>query len=347
MLGLHFVRSRTRPAAPVALGAALATVLLVSGCTQMPSVAPPSASSSARATSSGASSPVVTLPATTAAAQVPVASSSRAARARVVRPTGGAVLEQVRIPSSDGFAARPAYLYLPPEAVKHPDRRLPVLELLHGTPGQPVDWINGGLLVPTINAFVAAHHGQAPIIVMPDLNGAHRADSQCIRTADGKNTESYLTSDVVTWVRHRFARTVGREKWWVAGLSEGGVCSLMLALRHPHLYSALGDFSGLAAPIVDHLTQAQSDRQLYGGSVRDKQEHEPLWLLARHRYVGLPAWFECGSSDRHVLPQQAEVVAAARSAHLDVHVAFVPGKHAWTVWSAAFRSLLPWLWARR
>lgn len=346
MIGLHPFRLHRRSAAPAALGAALAAVLLVSGCTPAPSLVPPGGPASANASSSSGSA-VVTLPVSTAAGQLPAASSSRVRKPPDLRPKGGAVLEQVRIPASDGFLPRPAYLYLPPAAIRHPDRRLPVLELLHGTPGQPVDWANGGLLVPTLDAFVAAHHGQAPIIVMPDLNGAHRADSQCIRTADGKNIENYLTSDVVSWVRHRFARTVGREKWWVAGLSEGGVCSLMLALRHPHLYSALGDFSGLSAPLVDHLTPAQSDRQLYGGNLQDKQAHEPLWLLAHHAYTGMPAWFECGSSDRHVLPQQAKVAAAARSAHMQVHVAFVPGKHAWTVWSAALRSLLPWLWAHR
>jgi S-formylglutathione hydrolase FrmB len=264
-----------------------------------------------------------------------------------VWPAGGAVLEQVDIPASDGFRPRPAYLYLPPVAVRHPDRRLPVLELLHGTPGQPVDWINSGLLVSTLNAFVAAHQGDAPIIVMPDLNGAYHADSECIRTADGQDTESYLTGDVMRWVRARFARTVGTGKWWIAGLSEGGVCSLMLALRHPQLYTALGDFSGLAAPIVDHLTQAESDRQLYGGDPILKREHEPLWLLAHRTYRGLPAWFECGASDHQVLPQQARVVAAASSVGLRVHASLVPGRHGWTVWSTALRSLLPWLWDLR
>lgn len=331
---------------PATLTALLAVVTLLCACTGMPAVSRPTAPASARSAGATGTS-LVAEPSTSDPRRVPAASPSRAQRAVDTRPTRGAVLKRVRIPASDGFVPRSAYLYLPPAAVRHPDRRLPVLELLHGTPGEPFDWVTRGLLVHTMDAFAAAHNGQAPIIVLPDLNGAERADSQCIRTATGLDTESYLTSDVVRWVRSRFPRTVGQEKWWVAGLSEGGVCSLMLALRHPHLYSAFGDFSGLVAPLVDHLTPAASDRQLYRGSAQDKRQHEPLWLLAHHDYAGLRGWFECGTRDRHVLPQQDRVVAAARAAHLSVHVSFAPGSHRWTVWSAAFRSLLPWLWARR
>lgn len=330
-------------AVPGTIAAVVLAAALLCGCTPLPSVHPSSGSASTT-TGNGALS---TIPATSDPRLVPAASSSRSPRTVKRRPTGGAVLETVQIPSQDGFQPRAAYVYLPPSAVFHPDRHLPVLELLHGTPGQPVDWINGGDFVRTLDNFASKHHGEAPIVVVPDLNGAHRADSECIRTADGKNTERYLTVDVVNWVRSHFARTVGLSKWWLAGLSEGGVCSVMLALRHPYLYSAFGDFSGLAAPLVDHLTQAQSDRQLYGLDAKNKRAHEPLWLLGHRRYPGMPAWFECGASDHKVLVAQAKVVAAARTAQLEVHATTAPGKHGWTVWSAALRSTLPWLWRLR
>lgn len=278
----------------------------------------------------------------------PVTRTGPAAAAPVViAPAAGAVLQQVTIASSDGFRPRPAYLYLPPSALRYPDRPLPVLELLHGVPGEPSDWIKQGALMRTVNAFTKAHDGQAPIVVMPDLNGAFRTDSECIRTPEGKDTETYLTGDVVNWVRSHYARTVGRERWWVAGLSEGGVCSLVLALRHPRLYSAVGDFSGLAAPIVARLSPLASDRVLYRGSRQDRLEHQPLWLLAHGNYIGLPAWFECGASDHVVAPQQARIVGAARAAQLQVHASVVSGPHGWAVWSAALQSMLPWLWSRR
>lgn len=203
------------------------------------------------------------------------------------------------------------------------------------------------MVVSIADAFGAAHHGEAPIIVMPDLNGGHLADSECIRTKDGKDTESYLSADVVSWVRRHYAASVGDERWWIAGLSEGGLCSLMLSLRHPTVYSAFGDFSGLIRPIVDHLSPAASNEQLYGTDTSAMREHEPLWLLTHRSFDGLSGWFECGFTDRTVRAAQSALVAAAEGARIPVRDVVLPGGHAWSVWSAALRSMLPWLWTRR
>lgn len=321
--------------------AVLAIALTLASCTS-DGPAPGSRPTSSAGSFGAASSTVARSPSSTG-----TSSAAHTTSAVVTRPTGGAVLERVTIPSTGGFAARPALVYLPAAALRHPTRRLPVLELLHGVPGEPVDWINGANVIAVLDAFAASHHQQTPIVVMPDINGSHRADSECIRTADGGDVERYLTRDVVHWVQTRFAAAVGHERWWLAGLSEGGLCSAMLALRHPHTYSAFGDFSGEDVPAVEGLTAAASARRLYGGNRSDQLAHEPLWLLAHHRYPGLPAWFDSGLSDRTALLDQARMALAARAAGLTVHVAVRRGRHAWVVWAAALRALLPWLWSRR
>ncbi|HEY5049897.1 MAG TPA: hypothetical protein VII50_03285, partial [Acidothermaceae bacterium] len=43
-----------------------------------------------------------------------------------------------------GFDARRALVYLPPQYFSNPDERFPVVYLLHGSPGMPVDWLRGG-----------------------------------------------------------------------------------------------------------------------------------------------------------------------------------------------------------
>jgi S-formylglutathione hydrolase FrmB len=244
------------------------------------------------------------------------------------------------------FHARPAYLYLPPAYLADPTRPLPVLEILHGTPGAPSDWVIRGQLRTTADAFAAAHGGRAPIIVMPDINGSWRADSECIRTASGADVESYLTSDVVAYVRKAFARTVGHTRWWLAGVSEGGLCAVMLALRHPATYSAFGDMSGLSRPVVEHVSPAASVRQLFGTDASARREHDVIWLLQHHRYPTLRGWLECGAIDFAVRRDQAAVVAAAAHAGLPTHAAIRPGKHGWTIWRGSLRRLLPWLWER-
>jgi S-formylglutathione hydrolase FrmB len=260
-------------------------------------------------------------------------------------PAAGRVVVR-DIAGTSGFHPRPAYLYLPPAYLAHPDRPLPVLEILHGTPGAPSDWVIRGQLRGTADAFAAAHKGQAPIIVMPDINGSWRGDSECIRTAAGADVESYLTRDVVTYVRGAFRRTVGDRRWWLAGVSEGGLCAAMLALRHPTTYSAFGDMSGLSRPSVEHVSPSASVGQLFGTDATARREHDVIWLLQHHRYPTLRGWFECGAMDTTVRRDQAAIVAAAARAGLATHAAVRPGKHGWSIWAGSLRRLLPWFWER-
>jgi S-formylglutathione hydrolase FrmB len=249
------------------------------------------------------------------------------------------------IVGTSGFHARPAFVYLPPAYLAHPGRPLPVLELLHGTPGAPDNWLNRGDLQSAADAFASAHHGRAPIVVMPDINGAWHADSECIRTASGADVESYLTKDVVAYVRTAYRAAVGRTRWWIAGASEGGLCAAMLALRHPATYSAFGDLSGLSRPVVEHVSAAASAQQLYGGNRTAALEHDVIWLLQHRRYPSMRGFLECGVADTEVCAAQAAVVATASADGVPTRASEHPGRHGWSIWRGSLRRLLPWLWA--
>ena len=110
-------------------------------------------------------------------------------------PSRGVVIS-FRIPGTvSHFAARAGEVYLPPMWFTDPHPRLPVVELLHGSPGSPADWTRGGTADLTADAFAATHLGYAPILVMPDVNGAWRRDTECVNGPQG-NAETYLTTDV-------------------------------------------------------------------------------------------------------------------------------------------------------
>jgi hypothetical protein len=94
--------------------------------------------------------------------------------------------------------------------------------LLHGSPGSPTDWTRAGEANLTADRYAAAHDGFAPILVMPDVNGAGwMRDSKCVNGPEG-NAETYLTTDVRRAVVHSFDALAGGASWAVAGLSEGG-----------------------------------------------------------------------------------------------------------------------------
>jgi len=256
----------------------------------------------------------------------------------------GTVLTRAIPGVSSGFRGRPALVYLPPALRGESSRSLPVLELLHGTPGSPSDWITGGRLEQTAAAFAARTNGLAPIIVMPDINGARHADSECVSSTGG-NVERYLTTDVPEFVLAHYPASHDRRRWAIAGLSEGGMCATMLALRHQARYAMFGDFSGLTRPTVGRADQpSRTIAQLFAGSVDAYSRHDPLWLLARYRYGSLQGWFECGRQDGAALRAQDTVVRAARTAGITVRTSILAGRHDWAVWASALAQMLPWMW---
>lgn len=263
------------------------------------------------------------------------------ARQKNVPPDGALV--NVDVPSlSSGFQARPASVYLPPAWFARPRPKLPVIMLLHGTPGGPTDWLDAGAARQTAERWARAHGGVSPIVVMPDVNGDVLADTECVDSARG-NAESYLTNDVPRFVRSNFLTRDPGEDWAVAGLSEGGSCAVMLALRHHDLFGTFADFGGLIGPrdgdtnAPDHTADA-----LFGGSQQNLDAHEPVWLLTHRRFTGLHGFFVVGDNDPQPLAATHRLVALARQAGIATEQVIIPGgQHTWDVWRTAFADALP------
>ncbi|AYG03759.1 alpha/beta hydrolase [Gryllotalpicola protaetiae] len=255
---------------------------------------------------------------------------------------------QIAIPGTTSkFRARDAYVWLPPEWFSHPAVKLPVIEMLAGVPGGPVDWTRSGAADQTAQAFAGAHGGVAPILVMPDATGAETVDTECVNSALG-NAETYLTADVPEFVEKRFGAAAGAASWAVAGLSAGGACAIMLALRHPDRYSAFADYSGLEGPTVgDTMEPAQTTQQLFGGSTAEYDAHQPAMLLREGSFPGMGGWFETGAADPGPLAAQRELAPLASSAGISTCTAVIPNAgHSFGTWTEAFRDSLPWLAGR-
>ena len=247
--------------------------------------------------------------------------------------------------TTSGFTPRQAVVYLPPAWSATPRPALPVIMLLHGTPGDPTNWTDGGNAQTTADAWAAQHGGTAPVLVMPDINGSITADTECVDSPLGK-VETYLTVDVPAGVQQQLGTTAPGRQWAVAGLSEGGSCAIVLALRHPDKFAAFGDFGGLAGPRVGDTNDDTADTvtQLFGGSQQQFQAHEPAALLAAQKFPGTGGWFQVGTGDAQPLAAAQQLAPLARAAGVQTCLVTMPGLgHTFDVWTAAFRDSLPFL----
>ena len=267
----------------------------------------------------------------------PTVVTRRPHRAPARKAPAHGVVEKVAIPGATShFKARPAEIYLPAAWFARPRPALPVVLLLHGTPGTPEDWSRAGEADVVADRWASLHGGLAPIIVMPDVNGSFFADTECVDGAAG-NAETYLASDVPAWVVSHLGASPSRSAWAIVGSSEGGYCALDLGLRHADRFSVIADFSGLATP-----TWPGGALKLFKGDQVALHDHLPLELLALPHRPPQVLFLSVGTADRGPMIDAERVTAAARRAGLDVRLDLRRGqRHSWRMWHDSFGALFP------
>jgi enterochelin esterase-like enzyme len=260
-------------------------------------------------------------------------------------PAHGAVT-QVPVPGTrSGFAARPAWVYLPPAYLVSPRALLPVLVLLPGQPGSPRDWLDGGRLTDTMDAFARAHGGLAPVVVVPDPLGSRLAQTLCVDSPAG-HAFTYLTVDVPSWISGALQVDPDPAHRAVGGLSAGGTCALQLAVNAPSVYPTFLDLSGQDAPTVGSLERTVAE--FFGGDVAAFQRVNPLDVLASGRLAStaIAGSVVVGANDPQYRPEGQRVYAALLGAGVAARYVELPGGHSWQVWSEGLRHELPFVATR-
>jgi S-formylglutathione hydrolase FrmB len=248
-------------------------------------------------------------------------------------------IKSVNIPGTlSHFAARTGYVYLPAIATAPIKVPLPVIVLSAGYPGMPGNWVDSGL-ADTMNAFSKIHHGVTPIVFMVDNTGSLTNDTECVNSPRG-NVETYLTSDVPNYIKAHYSVSKNPSQWAIGGLSMGGMCSLMLTLRHPNVYRTFMDFGGESGPEVGN--EQTTINTLFNGSQAAFNAHQPPLLLNQHTYKGLNGFFGIGDSDNPSLISAMKVVnELSLKAGIKTSFLQVGGAHTFNVWQELFADSLP------
>ncbi|NMM98932.1 alpha/beta hydrolase [Bifidobacterium olomucense] len=259
-------------------------------------------------------------------------------------PQQGKVLT-VDIPNTKSdFNARRAMIYLPPAALSKQPPALPVMELLAGQPGSPGRLIAAGGIAAMMDSYAAGHHGLAPIVLVPDQNGADTHNSLCADTTQG-NAETYLTQDVVTWAKRTLPVATDASMWAIGGFSQGGTCTTQLAPRHPEIYGAMLPVDGELKPTngtVDEMVRNYfaGDRTAYDAQV-------PVNAIAATGSSSQALFAGAGERDSESITNMRTIAAAARKAGMEVTELLVPNTgHDWHAVQAVWKPGLEWFGQR-
>ena len=185
------------------------------------------------------------------------------------RPTGGI---EIPTPGEDFFQAknvphgevrehwyhsditgkwRCAFVYTPPEYDKYPKKRYPVLYLLHGAGENERGWSKQGHMNFILDNLLAEKKA-VPMIVVMDNGYATAKDAPLqAATTSGRNMsrmaetlEKVYIKEIIPNIDLSYRTIPKKESRAMAGLSMGGMQTMLIGMNHLELFSYYGFFSG-------------------------------------------------------------------------------------------------------
>jgi enterochelin esterase-like enzyme len=243
---------------------------------------------------------------------------------------------------------RSVYVYLPPQYFASPYRnyRFPVIELLHGFPGQPQDWITVLDVTTTLQNLISAGQAQPAVLVMPDANGSRGVSLQCLNQVNGPQDATFLAQDLPADISRVLRVQPPGPAWGIAGYSEGGYCAANLSLQHATTYGYAAVLSGYFKPYDNQLHHPSRLVQPFGGNPRLKRLNTPADLL-HSLPAGTPIphfWLGAGSADRGDVRNAEIFEQLVQLRQPDVTLKLVPGGgHTMFTWRMLLTPMLQWM----
>ena len=141
---------------------------------------------------------------------------------------------------------RTVAVYLPPSYDTSPEKRYPMLLLLHGIEDTETEWTRAwydtedpwGTLERLMNRGVAAGRLQEMIVVMPDQKTKAGGSMYSNSSVTGR-WEDFTVSDLVRWADGRFRTLARAESRGITGHSMGGYGAIMLGMKRPDVFSVV------------------------------------------------------------------------------------------------------------
>lgn len=203
-------------------------------------------------------------------------------------------------------------LYLPPGYGAAPDKRYPLLLLLHGGNGSERDLAR---FAPIIDEAIRDRRIPPLVVAMPSARRSLYMDYR-----DGSERwETFMLTELLPRLRASLAISPERADTFVGGWSMGGLGSLRLAFKHPDVFAAVAALEPAVEPVLawgdigPRVKFWRSDdvyRQVFGTPVDTAfwAENNPATIAhqAPRRLLDLGVYLDVGDQDLLYLNQGVE-----------------------------------------
>ena len=258
---------------------------------------------------------------------------------------------QVELAGRRSHISRRGLIYLPPQYFQPQYRhyQFPVIELIHGQPGAPQDWINVAGVTAVLDELVNSRLAKPAVLVMPDANGGQRVSLQCLNVRRGPADMTYLGQDVPADIEAMLGgrvQPVG-SAWGIAGYSEGGYCAANIALHLRRSYGFAGVLSGYFFPQNNDLLAGDREVDPFASRhgffanspVAEVRSLRPGTVIPQF-------WVGAGAADRADVQAADYFVQLLALYQVVPPVQVAPGGHTMGVWRAELPAMLEWMTAK-
>ena len=238
---------------------------------------------------------------------------------------------------------RDVSVYLPPSYPSQPNRRYPVLYLLHGYTNSDIGWFgpesrgsfaNGNTMTAAADRAFTAGGTREFILVMPNAYTIYQGSmfSNSVTTGDW---EGFIAKDLVEYMDRHYRTIPDRASRGLAGHSMGGYGTVRIAAKYPQVFSSIYILSAccLTANLSPNPQGSAKAEALKGPEDAKGAERGLATLLAESAAwspnpANPPFYFDLPAKDGRIQPAVvAKWVANAPLAMIDQYITALKTLH--------------------
>lgn len=251
-------------------------------------------------------------------------------------------IEYKTMPSKILNQDREYAIYLPKSYSTNPDKKYPVLYLLHGGGGNYKDWPEKGNLAEVANQLIDANEAVEMIVVCPE---AGRTFMNYFNSP-GWLYEDYFFQEAVPFIESNYRVIADKKHRAIAGLSMGGGGTLVYASHHPEMFCAAYALSAYLYKLdLPFINKTDPVHQKLQQLVEDNNCVKFVQNADKARIEAMKTvnWFiDCGDDDFTLKPN-LEFILALQTAGISYQFRVRDGGHTWEYWHSALYIALPFV----
>ena len=256
-----------------------------------------------------------------------------------ILPTGEGTIRVMSAPARNAGTNHEVLVWLPPQYddPAYKSYRFPVVMFLTGQPSTPTAVFDEFNFASTAAQAIASHQAQPFIGVFPSLMVTPPRDTECTNVPGGPMAETWLSSDVPSFIERSFRVAAPGRAWTAMGWSTGGFCASKLLMAHHDHFGSAVSFGGYYTPIQDATTG-----DLFAGQRKLYDENSPQWLYTKGGLHGDRLLLVAGQQDKNSWGSTKRMLEVTAGNPNIASITFPVGGHNYRDYSSYLASALAW-----